>query len=275
MAQLSAHVPCARCGYDLYGLPPARSCPECALPILASLSRERLVFSDGAWLHRVVQGNRLAFWAIVLGALAYVALSAVVLPWLWRAPSSAALANTAVAFAVLETTFGLLLTTAVVLTTSKDPSLCAGRGDALTRGTARVSVFAWLLLLGASSWGALVFQQSNSVRHGMGKAITPALLLASLALTAHVVGHARRIPSRPLAGLGIRTIVLLGLFCGTAYALSLSPLPIAATLSRMDHVASAVILAAVWNVNRAFRPALRRVAAEHVGPLGPLASEAG
>ncbi len=45
-----AFVPCAPCGYDLRGLPADGRCPECGREIRCSLSPDRLMFADGAWL---------------------------------------------------------------------------------------------------------------------------------------------------------------------------------------------------------------------------------
>ncbi len=43
-------VPCVQCGYDLRGLPADGRCSECGTEVRSSLSPDRLMFADAAWL---------------------------------------------------------------------------------------------------------------------------------------------------------------------------------------------------------------------------------
>jgi serine/threonine protein kinase len=67
--RLTQHICCTQCDYDLFALPESAACPECATPILSSMSAERLVFADRAWLDRVQRGLGVSLVAIAIAPI--------------------------------------------------------------------------------------------------------------------------------------------------------------------------------------------------------------
>lgn len=47
------HIPCVRCEYDLYGLSPVTSCPECGSSLTPSLDKYRLYFAPSRIIRQV------------------------------------------------------------------------------------------------------------------------------------------------------------------------------------------------------------------------------
>ncbi len=72
---------CIGCGYDLRSLPVEGACPECGVVIIRSLHGDRLAAADPAWLRRVVMGQRLLTYGVMLLTAAVIAYLLVALGW--------------------------------------------------------------------------------------------------------------------------------------------------------------------------------------------------
>ncbi len=68
--QIDEDLPCRGCGYNLRGLDPRGTCPECSVPIGRSIHGDLLRFSDPDWLGRLARGLKL----VIIGILSEVAL---------------------------------------------------------------------------------------------------------------------------------------------------------------------------------------------------------
>jgi hypothetical protein len=66
-------LPCWHCGYNLRGLTPDRTCPECGLAIERTLNQD-LIRADPAWLRRVARGAALLKVGLLLLLLACLCL---------------------------------------------------------------------------------------------------------------------------------------------------------------------------------------------------------
>jgi len=58
---------CVKCGYDLSGLDPGGSCPECGAPVAGALRGDLLAAADPSWLRSVYRGlNLVAIGSIIV-----------------------------------------------------------------------------------------------------------------------------------------------------------------------------------------------------------------
>lgn len=61
-ATIDLDTHCVSCGYNVRGLTPDHHCPECGIPVGASLRGELLQFADPRWVWRLHLGSVLACW---------------------------------------------------------------------------------------------------------------------------------------------------------------------------------------------------------------------
>jgi hypothetical protein len=139
----SAQPLCVKCGYDLSGLDPGGTCPECGAPVAGALRGDSLSAADPTWLRKVHRGLIL----ITIGCL--LALSR---PLQLLVPDSLAdvmdrtpiswqlweIAATAVAFA--------FFVAGVVWVTGVDPRLSLSEQPTGLRGVTRATALAALVL---------------------------------------------------------------------------------------------------------------------------------
>lgn len=64
---LAEDIPCRRCGYNLRGLAPAGTCPECGTPVGRSLIGDLLRYCDPQWVTHVSAGTGALFFAVIAG----------------------------------------------------------------------------------------------------------------------------------------------------------------------------------------------------------------
>lgn len=95
--QLSGHLPCARCRYELRGLSIASNCPECGLPIgvtilavvdpyakeLQPIARPLLTFAGLMLWASGAMAVAFLMWAMHLGSMVYSMFSITVIPSWW------------------------------------------------------------------------------------------------------------------------------------------------------------------------------------------------
>jgi hypothetical protein len=124
---IARDLSCRRCGYNLRTLRADANCPECAMPVAASVHGDDLLYSDPAWLSKITLGSDL----MVAGWLAV--LPAVLCVFLFIA-----------AFAVLSTAVVAAILTGTWLLTRPDPSGAGEPSYGRTRKLARVLPFASL-----------------------------------------------------------------------------------------------------------------------------------
>ncbi|MCH8251137.1 MAG: hypothetical protein IID36_01655 [Planctomycetes bacterium] len=77
-ASLTDDYPCAHCGYNLRGLSPEGSCPECATPVAQSLRGDLLEHADREWLERLRFGTTLLLWHIGLSIVGGIVVGVLV-----------------------------------------------------------------------------------------------------------------------------------------------------------------------------------------------------
>ena len=64
--RLTIDLPCIQCGYNLRGLDPESTCPECGASISDSLRRGLLALADPGWLRRIRLGMSLMLTALAV-----------------------------------------------------------------------------------------------------------------------------------------------------------------------------------------------------------------
>lgn len=69
--QLAGDVVCRRCSYNLRGLAPQGTCPECGNPIAPSMDGELLRNADPRWVGTLSRGAALIMWGLILSLVAY------------------------------------------------------------------------------------------------------------------------------------------------------------------------------------------------------------
>lgn len=69
--RIAEDIGCSACGYNLRGLTPTSTCPECALPIGLSIKGDLLQFSNPHWVERLARGAMF----IIIGIFANIAFS--------------------------------------------------------------------------------------------------------------------------------------------------------------------------------------------------------
>lgn len=62
---LAEDIPCRRCGYNLRGLAPAGTCPECGTPVGRSLIGDLLRYCDPRWVTQVSEGMSVLMLAVM------------------------------------------------------------------------------------------------------------------------------------------------------------------------------------------------------------------
>ena len=71
---VTADVACRRCGYNLRGLQIGGRCPDCAMPVGASVRGDDLVYADPAWIAKLILGADLLIGGWAGAALAILAV---------------------------------------------------------------------------------------------------------------------------------------------------------------------------------------------------------
>lgn len=77
--RIDRDLPCARCGYNLRGIPANDTCPECGSPIAYSLHGEWLRYADRHWAKQVLRGLQWTMASRDAIAIIYAAFIAIVL----------------------------------------------------------------------------------------------------------------------------------------------------------------------------------------------------
>lgn len=154
--RLDQDLPCLRCGYNLRGLAPDGSCPECGTAIGRSAHGDMLRFCDPVWVSKLARGMNYLWWGLALAICAPVVWPAIVVPtsYLGIAHEHAMV----VCAAYLLFSF-MLACIGIWLLTTPDPSRLESELDPSPRKAARrlMVSFVWLS-------AACVFVNLNSLR---------------------------------------------------------------------------------------------------------------
>lgn len=79
--RIESHIPCHRCGYDLFKTLVHKQCPECGTIAAASIRGTLPLFEDEIWLARVLSGIRRLAITLVAGVLLLFLLVALLSSW--------------------------------------------------------------------------------------------------------------------------------------------------------------------------------------------------
>jgi len=71
--RIANDLKCMRCGYNLAGLETSKQCPECGLPIAATLAGPDLRYANPFFVHRLIQGTTGVLLGLSIWCLVYVA----------------------------------------------------------------------------------------------------------------------------------------------------------------------------------------------------------
>ena len=186
---------CVRCRYDLKGLAPDGSCPECGTPTERSFGGDRLSLADPSWLARLVRGQTLitsGICLLVLGmVLAAVALAARAGP---LSTNTEPIVITMVLYSGVIVSAAALLSTGLLLATTQDPSMRGFERTYSSRILARYGLVAQVVFVGlALAIDALPLSFLTRV-----PARTALLLLAVVSATISIVSLLKWLGSRAM-----------------------------------------------------------------------------
>lgn len=257
---LQTDVPCVQCFYNLRGLMPAGSCPECGHPIAASLDPSRLVFANARWLRDVTRAVELLYRALPALALVLVLLQVAFWPYLWTGQGAGvvihrALCSIAVGLGALAVVVGCLRMTA------REPAASVAAAPEGELWLARVGAIA-----GGATTVAMMLLPQFGVRLSTERFSLVLLLIFVLMCIAAigVLGRLRRLAIRlpdPVLARGLRRDVVIIVVAGAVIAvMSHVPLPTGGRLPGLLLVAAVILCGGVWDYLRRFRHAQRRLA---------------
>lgn len=245
-------APCLNCGYNLRGLMPDGSCPECGMAIMRSLQGARLRFSDEAYLRALHLGA---------SAIVYVSLGEVVgivgmlvIAVILGGVDPALLAGVFLLAQMLRAAGWWAFTT-------PDPALTSNaRGDRVRRALRVAAVT-------AAAASVPIFTHTTLVNWGLAAPLAWLALLAAwitqfFASLLYLRGLAARVPDQSLRDHAATSLWLLpSMFIGGIVAGILGPalgcLPVIAALVLLP-VTWAMYLALLWHARADLSQALRQ-----------------
>lgn len=211
--RIAEDLPCLRCGYNLRGLGPEATCPECASAVGWSIRDDLLRFSDPIWLARIARGLLLVIIGLITGLVAYLVGWAMML---------AAIPMGAVEAA--EPVVGFAMSLSVVIgvwwMTAPDPA----RTEAERLGTAR-AVARWCITAELLSLPLAMMGTTTTMTMPQGFLMLSNLIVSIVVLVGYLAGlvYLRRLALRiPRPGLAQQTkIVMWGYGCAEAATIGL------------------------------------------------------
>lgn len=189
-------LPCTLCGYNLRGLPPAGTCPECAAAVSQSLRGDRLAYCDRRWLATIRSGLS---WLI--NWLQCLILVGVLTVFDWGVIRGVAVAPL---FALAGGVLGMV---GFWLFTSPDPGKQRDARIVRSANLVRYAMVAACWLMAAESF----LLGSNPRAAELVRVIQQTLVLVALCgAFVYMTDLARRIPDRWLARFARVVIVIAG-----------------------------------------------------------------
>lgn len=221
--RIDQDLSCIACDYNLRGLPPDGTCPECGRQVQDSLSAYRLCFADPAWLRRIARGLGWLIWSMAASAACSLALDKgirIIVPPLTAADSLIPMTRMCIA-AVLA----VIVLFGWWQVTWPEPLHHSQRPWTSWRQVARISYLIALALLWGNQtvvtiwWSEDQWQMSNAVWEITNIGTCIFTFLAVIALFTYLRRLALRMPNRLLAR---RTLVVM-LCCAAALLIQMAP----------------------------------------------------
>ncbi len=185
---LTADLICARCGYNLRGLPADGRCPECFTPVARSVHGNLLRFADPAWVDTLRRGTLIWLWSMLVALVAYGGGAVL-----------AGFAGPGVIKNILSVIAAAVTLWAIILVTAPEPMIAAEDDPVTLRRFAR-----WAAIVSFAGEASQLVQQVSPVASWFFVVVAIVIFVgiaASVAQFLYLRRLALRVPDQELASM--------------------------------------------------------------------------